>query len=178
MRIAVLLSGTGRTLENLLLHFPIALTISSRNNIKGNDVARLHNIPLEITKDNDRIFAILDEHKIDLVCLAGWLLHLNPPEHYNEKIINIHPSLLPKFGGKGMYGHYVHEAVLKAKEKESGCTVHYVDSIYDHGQIISQRKVSVLETDTADSLAAKVFVQECALYPEVIKVILAKNNLL
>jgi phosphoribosylglycinamide formyltransferase-1 len=174
VKIAVLLSGSGRTLENLLPWFKIDLVISSRKDIRGNIIAREAGVPLEIVsgKDKDynsRIFSLLDKHGIGLVCLAGWLLHLTIPERYNRKILNIHPSLLPKFGGKGMYGHYVHEAVIQAKEKHSGCTVHYVDNLYDHGEIIAQRFVPVMDDDTPESLAARVFVQECQLYPQVVR---------
>lgn len=117
--------------------------------------------------DQDKaILEILKQHKTDLVILAGYMkkigdLTLNA---YHGKILNIHPALLPKFGGQGMYGKRVHEAVLKSGEKESGVTVHVVDDQYDHGPILAQKKVPVLDDDTADTLADRVLKEEHQLY--------------
>ena len=102
----------------------------------------------------------LDNVKPDLICLAGFLSLYTIPDHYLGRVINIHPALLPSFGGKGMYGHFVHEAVLKTGCKVSGCTVHFTDNVYDHGPIIIQRTVPVLDDDTPDTLAARVFEEE------------------
>lgn len=112
----------------------------------------------------------LKERKIDFIALAGYLnlIPENVVKAYKNKIVNIHPALLPKYGGTGMYGHYVHEAVLKNKDKESGPTVHLVDEIYDHGKILEQMKVPVLPDDTPDTLAARVLEQEHKLYPRVL----------
>jgi folate-dependent phosphoribosylglycinamide formyltransferase PurN len=107
----------------------------------------------------------------DLVCLAGFLFLWRIPEPFIGRVINIHPALLPEFGGKGMYGHHVHEAVLTAGRKESGCTVHFCDNQYDHGPIILQRRVPVLPGDTPDILAARVFEQECIAYPQAVQLI-------
>jgi folate-dependent phosphoribosylglycinamide formyltransferase PurN len=112
---------------------------------------------------------LLDEARVDLVCLAGFLSYWIIPERYTGRVINIHPALLPAFGGKGMYGHHVHEAVLERGCKVSGCTVHFLSNEYDEGPIILQRCVPVYAEDTADDLAALVFREECIAYPEAIR---------
>ena len=121
--------------------------------------------------------------EIDLICLAGFMKMLpqNIVKHYEYKILNIHPGLLPEFGGKGFYGTRVHEAVINTGKRESGATVHFVDEIYDHGPIILQKKVEVMETDTPESLAARVLKVEHELFPEVVKAfcenkIIMENN--
>ncbi|MBI2119462.1 MAG: phosphoribosylglycinamide formyltransferase [Elusimicrobia bacterium] len=121
----------------------------------------------------------LENRKVDLVCLAGFLLKLEGPilKKFSKRILNIHPALLPKFGGKGMYGHHVHEAVLKAGEKESGCSVHVVDEDFDHGPILLQRKVLVLPEDTPQTLADRILKEEHLLYPEAIHLYIQKNIL-
>jgi phosphoribosylglycinamide formyltransferase-1 len=110
------------------------------------------------------------ERGVSLVCLAGFLLKVEPNfiARFPGRVLNIHPALLPKFGGQGMWGHHVHEAVLAAGEKESGCTVHLVDEHYDHGAALAQARVPVLPGDTADALAARVLEQEHALYPRAV----------
>ncbi len=121
--------------------------------------------------------------KIDLICLAGFMKMLPQKivKQYEYKILNIHPGLLPEFGGKGFYGMRVHEAVINTGKRESGATVHFVDEIYDHGPIILQKKVEVMETDTPESLAARVLKLEHELFPEVVKAfcenkIIMENN--
>ena len=121
--------------------------------------------------------------EIDLICLAGFMKMLpqNIVKHYEYRILNIHPGLLPEFGGKGFYGTRVHEAVINTGKRESGATVHFVDEIYDHGPIILQKKVEVMETDTPESLAARVLKLEHELFPEVVKAfcenkIIMENN--
>jgi folate-dependent phosphoribosylglycinamide formyltransferase PurN len=107
--------------------------------------------------------------------MAGFLSLWRIPEAFLGRVINIHPALLPEFGGREMYGRRVHEAVLAAGKTVSGCTVHYCDNEYDHGPVILQRQVPVLPTDTADDLAARVFAEECIAYPEAIRRIWAKR---
>ena len=107
----------------------------------------------------------------DLVCFAGWLHLLPIPADFRHRVLNIHPSLLPAFGGRGMYGRHVHEAVLAYGAKVSGCTVHFADDTYDTGPVLVQRAVPVLEDDDPDSLAARVFAAECEAYPEAIRLI-------
>ena len=116
----------------------------------------------------------LKSHKIKFIVLAGYLKKIpkNILHAYDRNIINIHPALLPKYGGKGMYGKHVHEAVIANKETESGITIHYVDEIYDNGEIILQQKCSISENDTAETLAEKIHQLEYAHYPEVISSLL------
>src|SRR5262249_1110183 len=118
-----------------------------------------------------RIFDLVRQSGADLVCMAGFLQLLPIPDDFRGRVMNIHPALLPAFGGKGMCGRRVHEAVLSAGEKGSGCTVHFAGREYDHGPIIVQRTVPVLEGDTPETLAARVFEQECEAYPEAIRMV-------
>jgi pyridoxamine 5'-phosphate oxidase len=183
LKLAVLISGSGTTLMNLVeqiadgkLNCVILLVIASRNNLKGLERALAANLPTVIidpreAKDtfSEKVFSAIDRAQVDLVCLAGWLCLLNVPPRYDGKILNIHPSLLPSFGGKGMYGLKVHQAVLDRGCNFSGCTVHFVDNAYDNGPILLQRICPVLPGDTASSLAARVFEQEKIAYPEAIQ---------
>jgi phosphoribosylglycinamide formyltransferase-1 len=183
--IAVFLSGGGTTLQNLVdriadgsLPARIAQVVSSRPHAYGVERARAAGLPVEIVQRksfstvetfSERNFEICRKVGAKLVCLAGYLQLLRIPEDYRSRVINIHPALLPAFGGKGMYGHFVHEAVLRARAKTSGCTVHFVDDQYDHGPIVGRREVEVRADDTPETLAARVFEAECELYPEMIR---------
>ncbi len=185
LRIGVLLSGGGRTLENILQHIAedrlaaeVVLVIASRPGIRGIEIAREAGIPTHLVRRRDfdtteafsaAIDAVLDEAEPDLTCLAGFLSHWTLPDRYLGRVMNIHPALLPSFGGKGMYGHHVHEAVLARGCKVSGCTVHFVDNAYDEGPIVLQRTVPAYAKDTPDELAARVFREECIAYPEAIR---------
>jgi len=113
----------------------------------------------------------LDGQRVDLVCMAGYLKFWTIPDRFRHRVINIHPALLPKYGGKGFYGKRVHQAVLDAGESESGCTVHFADNIYDHGSVILQHTVPVLPADTSDTLGTRVFDRERAAYPEAVNLI-------
>ncbi len=126
----------------------------------------------EIADDREyssRITALLDAAGVDLVVMAGFLSLWTIPQAYDDCVINIHPALLPSFGGKGMFGHHVHQAVLRQGCKLSGCTVHFVTNEYDQGPIIIQRCAPVLEGDTPDTLAARVFEQECIALPDALR---------
>ncbi len=123
----------------------------------------------DLTTFPDRVWSAVRSFSPDLVCLAGWLHLLPIPDDFRWKVLNIHPSLLPAFGGKGMYGKRVHQAVLDYGAKLSGCTVHFADDTYDTGPVVVQRAVPVLDADTADSLAERVFAAECEAYPEAIR---------
>lgn len=186
LKLAVLISGGGRTLVNLHeciargeLPATIHTVVSSRAGVKGIERARnlgLRPIIIERASLSDQEFQQGITRAVegaDLVCMAGFLSLWNIPEHFAGRVINIHPALLPKFGGPGMYGTRVHEAVLKAGETESGCTVHFCDDEYDHGPIILQQRVPVHASDTPDELAARVFEAECLAYPEAIRKIAA-----
>ena len=185
LKLAVLVSGSGTTLQNLIdqiaeeqLNCKISLVIGSRPGLKGIDRANAAQLPLvvidrrefeTVSAFSEQVFSAIDLASVDLVCLAGWLCLLEIPPRYDGRVMNIHPSLLPKFGGKGMFGLKVHQAVLDAGSTESGCTVHYVDNNYDNGPIILQRRCPVLAEDTASTLAARVFELEKAAYPEAIR---------
>jgi phosphoribosylglycinamide formyltransferase-1 len=185
-RIAVFLSGGGSNLQALIdgskagiLSAKIAWVVS--NSIKAYGLTRAENEGIEafIFKQKkypspeaaaEDLLNKLQERKIDYIALAGYLklLPSNVVAAYSKRIVNIHPALLPKYGGKGMYGHHVHEAVLASGDKESGVTIHLVDEIYDHGKILDQVRVPVLPDDTPDTLAARVLEQEHKLYPRVL----------
>lgn len=185
LRLAVLLSGNGTTLENLFaqreagrLPADVVLVVGSRPDAFGLERARRRGVPTVVVERkkfvlpeefSEELFALLEPHRPDLVCLAGFLSLLKIPPAYEHRVLNIHPALLPSFGGKGYYGHKVHAAVLKAGCKVSGCTVHFVDNEYDHGPIVAQRAVEIREDDTPDSLAERVQEKEREVYPEVIR---------
>lgn len=161
----------------------IVCVISSRADAGGVERATELGLPLHIVERkafashesfSDVVWPLIREAEAQLVCLAGFLSLLTIPPDYEQRVINIHPALLPAHGGKGMYGHHVHEAVLAAGESESGCTVHYCDSRYDTGKIILQRRCPVRPDDTADTLGARVFEEECKAYPEAIRMVVER----
>ena len=186
-RLAVLISGGGTTLRNLLekirvgrLTVEVALVVSSNPTARGLQYAVEAGIPTAVfqVKDfcfqeefSEAIFARCREAQFDLVVLAGFLKRLAIPDDFTSRVTNIHPGLIPAFCGKGFYGHHVHEAVLEYGAKLSGCTVHFADNQYDHGPVIFQRAVPVLDDDTPERLAARVFEAECKAYPEAIQLI-------
>ena len=187
--LVVLVSGSGTTLQNLIdriatgqLVARIVGVVSSKPDVLGVERARRAGLPVRIVERkpssatdqpsfSDRVFEAVREFRPDLVILGGWLHLLRVPEEFRLRVLNIHPSLLPAFGGKGMYGHHVHEAVLASGAKESGCTVHFADDSYDTGPIVLQRRVPLLSDDTPDTLAARVFAAECDAYPEAIRLV-------
>ncbi len=185
VRLGVLISGGGRTLLNIQeciqrgeLNARVAVVISSLSTVAGVERARNAGFPVKIVRrkdfpDIDAFSARLEEEltaaDVDLVVQGGWLCLWKIPPRYENCVMNIHPALLPSFGGQGMWGHHVHEAVLAAGCKVSGCTVHFCTNEYDRGPIIVQRTCPVLDDDTADTLAARVFEQECLAFPEAIK---------
>lgn len=166
-----------RCIEQGRLNARITMVAASNSHAKGIDRARELGLPTRVIKRKDYdsteafsdvVFEAARQAAANLICLTGFLSLLKIPVDFERRVLNIHPSLLPKFGGKGMYGHHVHEAVIAAGETQSGCTVHFADNTYDTGPIILQRKCPVLLDDTPDSLAARVFEQECIAYPEAI----------
>ena len=190
-RIAVLISGGGTTLRNLIqcrqgnrLEAEISLVLSSKPDAGGLNFARqagidfdvidFHEYP-QVDRFSKAIFDQVRLAQVDLIVLGGFLRRLKIPTDFENRIINIHPSLIPSFCGKGHYGRKVHEAVLDYGCKVSGCTVHFVDDQYDHGPIIAQRTVDVRPDDNPDELAARVFDVECALYPQVINAMAANQ---
>lgn len=187
LNVAVFISGGGTNLQSLIdaaadPDYParIAVVISSSKKAYGLTRAENAGIPGVVLRKKDfesedaytvRLLEVLKEHDTDVICLAGYL-KLIPPEvvrAYRNRILNIHPALLPKFGGKGMYGLRVHQAVLEAGETVSGPTVHVVDEIYDNGEILAQREVSVIPGEEPESLQKRVLEQEHKVYPEVLR---------
>lgn len=186
---AVLISGSGRTMVNFAeriaagtLDAAIAVVIASRPDAGGIERARALGLPTAVVARkkfatpetfSEALTAEIDKHDVGLIAMAGFLSMYCIPQKYRWRVMNIHPALLPKFGGKGMFGHHVHEAVLAAGESESGCTVHFADNEYDRGPIILQRRCPVLAGDTPDALAGRVFEQELIAYPEAINLFAA-----
>jgi formyltetrahydrofolate-dependent phosphoribosylglycinamide formyltransferase len=191
IRLAVLISGGGTTLQNLLdriadgrLKAQIALVVASRPSAFGLMRAESAGIPCDIVERqkhpsvesfSQAIFDRCREAGAELVCLAGFLQLIQIPPDFLGRVMNIHPSLIPAFCGKGFYGHRVHEAALEYGVKVGGCTVHFADNVYDQGPIILQRVVPVLDTDTPETLAERVFVEECEAYPEAIRLFAEKR---
>jgi len=193
VRLGVLISGGGTTLMSILeyikqgkLNAEVAVVISSRSTVAGVERAKNAGLNVKIIRKKDypnfdefskHIEAELAAASVDLVVQGGWLCLWKIPQRYINRVMNIHPALLPSFGGKGMWGHHVHEAVLKAGCKISGCTVHFCTNEYDKGPIIVQRCCEVKDDDTPETLAARVFQQECFAYPQAIK-LFAENKVL
>lgn len=189
LRLAVLISGGGRTLKNLLdlaasdrLPIEVSLVLSSSPKAGGLEFARASNVPARVYERCDydssqaygeAIFAACRDARVDFVVMAGFTKLAPVPADFAGRVLNIHPSLLPAFGGHGMYGHRVHQAVLDAGVKVTGVTVHFVDNQYDQGPIIWQQPVPVFDDDTADTLAARVFESEKDAYPQVLRLIAA-----
>jgi len=181
-RLAVMVSGTGRTLVNLAeridagdLNAQIALVIASRE-CPGADFARERGFTTVVERGvipQERLEELLSGAGVSWAALAGYVRKVEIPETYRNRIANIHPALLPSFGGEGMYGARVHRAVLDAGCKVSGCTVHLCDERYDAGPIVAQRCCSVLEGDTAETLAARVFELEREVYPEALSMLMS-----
>jgi formyltetrahydrofolate-dependent phosphoribosylglycinamide formyltransferase len=187
LRLVVLVSGGGTTLGNLLqqkaagqLDVEIVLVISSNSRAHGLEIARGAGIPTRVISQqvhatdeaySAAIFAACREARADYVVMGGFLTFVPIPPDFENRVLNIHPALIPAFCGKGFYGHHVHEAVLEYGARVSGCTVHFVDNQYDHGPVILQKVVPVLDDDTPETLAARVFAAECEAYPEALRLL-------
>jgi phosphoribosylglycinamide formyltransferase-1 len=188
-RIGFLLSGGGTTFENLMENIrdgkvdaEVAVVISSRKDAFGLKRAEKWGVPTRTVesrkfKNDSQAFSAeiarnLDEYKVDWVIMGGFMCFFVIPAQYQHKVVNVHPALLPAFGGKGMYGEKVHDAVLAYGAKFTGCTVHFVDNdAYDHGPIIMQKVVPVTDDDTEETLAAKVQAAEREIYPAAIQLL-------
>ncbi|WP_460982579.1 phosphoribosylglycinamide formyltransferase [Spirosoma fluminis] len=193
-RIALFASGSGSNAEKIADYFTgnpdVEVTLLLSNNAKAGVIDRARrgfgrgvHVPVLLFDrttfyDTDRITQILQAQQIDLIVLAGfmWLMPSGLVQAFPDRIINIHPALLPKFGGKGMYGHFVHEAVVTAGETESGITIHYVNERYDEGQTIFQASCPVLPTDSPEEVARKVQLLEHEHYPRVVGEVLQSRN--
>jgi phosphoribosylglycinamide formyltransferase-1 len=194
LRIAALGSGRGSNFKAILSAIQekkipaarICLVISNNSSAGILEIARASSLPaIHLSQKQypseelfvEALLTLLRKHQISLIVLAGYMKRIHPRviSTYRNRILNIHPALLPKFGGKGMYGHHVHEAVIRAGEKVSGATVHFVDEVYDHGPVVLQRSIPVEPEDTPETLAAKVLKIEHQLYPEAIRLIAEEN---
>ena len=184
-RIALFASGSGSNAEQIALYFAdtpnVEISLIVSNNPKAGVIERARQLHIPVLLfdratfyDTGRITELLQKQEIDLIALAGfmWLMPGELVRAFPNQIINIHPALLPKFGGKGMYGHFVHEAVVAAGETESGITIHYVNEHYDEGQVIFQASCAVMPTDTPDDVARNVQVLEHMHYPRIVAEVL------
>ena len=179
--IAIFASGSGSSAERIVEYFAVSKQITVKlflcNNPEAGVIQRAERLQIPLIMfdrpafKSGEVVKILQENQIDWVILAGflWLVPKNMVEAFPNRIINIHPALLPKFGGKGMYGHFVHEAVVENKETESGITIHFVNEYYDEGGMIFQASFPILPTDTPDDVARKGQVLEHKYFPEVIE---------
>ena len=180
VRVAMLISGGGRSALNLHAAFQrhavdaiTTIVIAHREEVSGVAHCRAAGMPVIIVPRDtpvldDSIDRALEGANAELICLAGYLRKFRVGTRWTNRVLNMHPALLPAFGGKGMFGMHVHEAVLAAGRTETGCTVHLVDEEYDHGETIAQTRVPVLKGDTPESLAERVFTAECIAYPEAV----------
>lgn len=191
LRLGLLISGSGRTLQNFIDRiadgsFParILIVVSSHPGVKGLERAAKAGIPTEVVNFRDHaddesfsraVTAALEKVPVDLAVMAGFIRRWIFPPAWKGRVLNIHPALLPNYGGRGFWGHHVHEAVLKAGDRESGCTVHVADHDYDRGPILLQKRVPVLPGDTPDTLADRVFQAECEAYPAAIRAFAAER---
>lgn len=182
IKIAILASGNGSNAEQISKYFTrnqnISVSLILTNNSKAGVIKRANNLGITVitfNKEdlyaNNTILDIFTDHGIDFIVLAGflWLVPENLISNYKNKIINIHPALLPKYGGKGMYGMRVHESVIENSEKQSGITIHFVNSKYDEGHTIFQASVDIVEDDTPETLAQKIHLLEYEHFPKIIE---------
>ena len=188
VNVAIFVSGSGSNCENIIRYFSgssdvnISLVISNKADAYA--LVRAANLGVESIvvpktefNDRDRMMGILNDHKIDFIVLAGFLLMVPDflIEAYDRRMINLHPALLPKYGGKGMWGHHVHEAIKAAGETETGMTVHYVTPVCDSGEIIAQFRTPIDPEDTPDDIAAKEHALEMAHFPQVVESVIRKS---
>ncbi|MBF1442324.1 phosphoribosylglycinamide formyltransferase [Prevotella pallens] len=191
VNIAIFVSGSGSNCENIIQYFQnnkqanIALVVSNRSDAYALVRAQRLNVPTKVLpkaefNNQEMVMKLMADYRIDFIVLAGFLLMI--PDWlisaYQHRMINLHPALLPKFGGIGMYGHYVHEAVRKANETETGMTVHWVSPVCDGGEIIAQFRTPITPDDTPDDIAAKEHVLEMKHFPQVIEAILKQEKLI
>ena len=191
VNIAIFVSGSGSNCENIIQYFQhneqvhIALVVSNRSDAYALVRAQKLNVPTAVLpkadfNNKDKVLKLMADYRIDFIVLAGFLLMI--PDWlisvYQRRMINLHPALLPKFGGMGMYGHHVHEAVRKANETETGMTVHWVSTVCDGGEIIAQFRTPITPDDTPDDIAGKEHILEMEHFPRVIETILKQEKLI
>lgn len=193
VKLAVLISGGGTTLQNFIdriaegrLDAKIQVVVASNPRAVGIERARRHGIDVEVLDRreyeddralSDAITGLIERYDVDLVILGGFLRRYVFPERWKGRVLNVHPGPLPRFGGLGMYGHHVHEAVLASGESESAASVIIADEEYDHGPVLVEKRVPVLPDDTPASLAARVFEAECEAYPEAVQLMAQRLGL-
>lgn len=188
IKLVIFASGSGTNAEEIIKYFnkvpDIKINLIMSNNPKAYVIERAKNYKIDYKifnrkdfYDSDEVLNILNEYQIDFIILAGflWLLPKNLVEHYSNRIINIHPALLPLYGGKGMYGAKVHEAVLKSGDKETGITIHFVNELYDEGAIIFQAKCPVHKGDTVEKIQERVHKLEHKYFPSIIEKTIRKT---
>ena len=188
MNIAIFASGGGSNAQKIMEHFDghpfinVALVVSNKQDAGVLTIAQKHNVPTLIIQrtafyNTEDLLTNLEEYSIDFIVLAGflWLIPAYLTRRFDHKMVNIHPALLPKYGGKGMYGMHVHEAVYAAKETQSGITIHYVNEHYDEGNIIFSAATPLAPTDTPKDIARKVLALEHQHFPTVIEQLLSKK---
>ncbi|MEE2907318.1 MAG: phosphoribosylglycinamide formyltransferase [Planctomycetota bacterium] len=181
LRLTTLISGGGRTVCNLQeairrgdVHAKITQVIASREDCPGIERARALGLDVQVpdaTAYDDDLVRLITSSQADIICLCGYLRMLRLQPEWRGRVINIHPALLPRHGGQGMYGERVHQSVLSAGDRISGCTVHFVDEEYDHGPILLQRSCPVCQDDTPSTLADRVFQEECLCLPEAVQLL-------
>jgi phosphoribosylglycinamide formyltransferase len=191
VNIAIFVSGSGSNCENIIQYFQhnkqvhIALVVSNRSDAYALVRAKKLNVPTAVLpkadfNNKDKVLKLMADYRIDFIVLAGFLMMI--PDWlisvYQRRMINLHPALLPKFGGMGMYGHHVHEAVRKANETETGMTVHWVSTVCDGGEIIAQFRTPITPDDTPDDIAEKEHILEMEHFPRVIETILRQEKLI
>ncbi len=191
VNIAIFVSGSGSNCENIIRYFQtneqvnIALVVSNRADAYALTRAKNLNVPSVVLpkadfNNEEKVLKLMADHRIDFIVLAGFLLMI--PDWliaaYQRRMINLHPALLPKFGGIGMYGHHVHEAVCKANETETGMTVHWVSDVCDGGEIIAQFRTPITQDDTPDDIADKEHILEMEHFPQVIEAVLKQEGLI
>lgn len=191
VNIAIFVSGSGSNCENIIQYFQhneqvhIALVVSNRSDAYALVRAKKLNVPTAVLpkadfNNKDKVLKLMADYRIDFIVLAGFLLII--PDWlisvYQRRMINLHPALLPKFGGMGMYGHHVHEAVRKANETETGMTVHWVSTVCDGGEIIAQFRTPITPDDTPGDIAGKEHILEMEHFPRVIETILRQEKLI
>lgn len=191
VNIAIFVSGSGSNCENIIRYFQtneqvnIALVVSNRADAYALTRAKNLNVPSVVLpkadfNNEEEVLKLMADHRIDFIVLAGFLLMI--PDWliaaYQRRMINLHPALLPKFGGIGMYGHHVHEAVRKANETETGMTVHWVSNVCDGGEIIAQFRTPITPDDTPDDIADKEHILEMEHFPQVIEAVLKQEGLI
>ena len=191
VNIAIFVSGSGSNCENIIRYFQtngqvnIALVVSNRADAYALTRAKNLNVPSVVLpkadfNNEEKVLKLMADHRIDFIVLAGFLLMI--PDWliaaYQRRMINLHPALLPKFGGIGMYGHHVHEAVRKANETETGMTVHWVSNVCDGGEIIAQVRTPITPDDTPDDIAEKEHILEMEHFPQIIEAVLKQEGLI